>query len=84
MVSNSALAAICVITGLHRHLICHSPELKNSIDTYEVTLQSRRAREYETATKENRRPGQYWTDLEPPKVRHESLSQIFLPLTLMT
>ena len=69
MVSNSTLAAICVIAGLHRHLLYDSSELKNNIDMYEATLKTRRDREYETAAMENRRPGQYWSDLEPPKVR---------------
>ena len=77
MVSNTALAAICVTRGLHRHLLYDSLELAHNIDVYEGALKVRRSREYETATKENRRPGQYWVDLEPPKVLSDVVESIF-------
>lgn len=68
MVSNSALAAVCVWSGLHEYLLFESPQLEHSIRAYCNELQICQQREYELAQEERRMPGQYWLDKEPPKV----------------
>lgn len=72
MVSNSALAAICVWAGLHEHLLFESYSLANSISQYADELKTREKEENELAKKEQRSPGQYWADVEPPKVNKRS------------
>ncbi|KAF7966789.1 hypothetical protein HWV62_36991 [Athelia sp. TMB] len=67
MVSNSALAAVCVQSGLQEHLLFDSYILASSIQTYTDELAAKQAAEYALAEKEDRQPGQYWLDLEPPK-----------------
>jgi endoribonuclease Dicer len=68
MVSNSVLAAICVWAGLHEHLLYESYTLARCIQEYIEKLGAKRTEEYETAEREDRSPGQYWLDIEPPKV----------------
>lgn len=68
MVSNSLLAAICVWSGLYKHLLYESYVLANSIREYVTKLAAKQASEYEAAEQESRAPGQYWLDIEPPKV----------------
>lgn len=68
MVSNAALAAACVWSGLHEHLIHESYTLTKSIREYVMSLQASQEKEYKAAAFENRPPGQFWLGLEPPKV----------------
>lgn len=68
MVSNSALAAICVWSGLHEHLLYESYPLAASIQEYVTTLKAKQNEEYQAAEREGRSPGQYWLEIEPPKV----------------
>lgn len=68
MVTNFALAAICVEIGLYKYMIYESPSLGAEIDDYVNQLQRARDLEYKMADNEGRPPGQYWVDLEPPKV----------------
>jgi len=68
MVSNSALAAACVFSGLHEHFAHESPLLGITIQQYISKLQSHQKKEYEAAASEGRSPGQYWLGLEAPKV----------------
>lgn len=67
MVSNAALGAVCVWSGLHRHLMFESPSLASSIQAYCDQLAAKKAAEYATAQSEGRLTGQYWTSVEPPK-----------------
>ncbi|TFK55753.1 ribonuclease III [Heliocybe sulcata] len=76
MVSNSALAALCVWSGLHRHLLFESKELASSIQTYEAQLKVRQDTEYAEADLEGRSPGQYWLDIEPPKALSDVVESI--------
>jgi endoribonuclease Dicer len=69
MVSNSALAALCIWAGLHEHLMFESHSLASNIETYVENLQVRQRQEYDLAESESRPPGQYWLETEPPKVR---------------
>lgn len=69
MVSNAALAAVCVWAGLHEHLLFESYTLAADIQAYADGLKTKQMAEYELASREGRSPGQYWVDVEPPKVK---------------
>ena len=68
MVSNSALAAVCVWSGLHEFLLYESSLFSTIIPGYAIELRDKQEKEYELAEQEGRSPGQYWLDIEPPKV----------------
>jgi endoribonuclease Dicer len=68
MVTNFALAAVCVDSGLYKHIIYESPTLGVEIGNYAEQLKRARDLEYKIADNEGRPPGQYWIDIEPPKV----------------
>lgn len=74
MVTNSALAAVCVEMGLYKHVIYESPQLGDEIDEYARQVKRARDLEYKVADNEGRPPGQYWVDIEPPKVNRCSPS----------
>ncbi len=78
MVSNRALAAFCVNTGLHRHLHFESDQLADAIQRYVTALTELREKEYEAVAREQRLPGQYWLDLplEPPKCLSDLVESI--------
>ena len=69
MVSNSALAAVSVCSGLHEYLLFESSQLEYGIRSYVSELKTKKEKEYELAKQEGRSPGQYWLEIEPPKVR---------------
>ena len=68
MVTNFALAAVCVENGLHKHIIYESPTLGVEIENYVEQLKRGRDLEYKIADNEGRPPGRDWIDIEPPKV----------------
>ncbi|KAL5527188.1 hypothetical protein ACEPAG_5979 [Sanghuangporus baumii] len=76
MVSNAALAAVCIWSGLHEHLLFESASLENNIQTYADELYDKQMTEYEHATREARQPGQYWIDIEPPKALSDVVESI--------
>ncbi|KIJ70179.1 hypothetical protein HYDPIDRAFT_78543 [Hydnomerulius pinastri MD-312] len=76
MVSNSALAAVCVSCGLHKHLHLDSYTLANAFDTYALELISKEQQEIDAAKREGRSIGQYWLDLEPPKALSDIVESI--------
>ncbi|KAH7922454.1 hypothetical protein BV22DRAFT_656663 [Leucogyrophana mollusca] len=76
MVSNSALAAVCVWSGLHEHLIFESYSLANGIKVYAEQLKLKQTQEYETAAQEGRSPGQFWLEIEPPKALSDVVESI--------
>lgn len=73
MVSNSTLAAICVYAGLHQHLLFESLAIESSIYAYSDKLDKARRADYARADREGTLPGQYWLDIEQPKVRRHEL-----------
>lgn len=77
MVSNSALAAVCVWSGLHEFLLFESSQLSTSIQGYAIELKDKQEQEYALAEQEGRSAGQYWLDIEPPKV-HIKFFSLFL------
>ena len=68
MVSNSALAAVSVWSGLHEFLLFESSQLEYGIQSYVNELKAKKDKEYELASQEGRSPGQYWLEIDPPKV----------------
>ncbi len=68
MVSNTALAALSAWSGLHKHLLIESYSLANNIQTCVNELNCKREEESKLAAAEDRLPGQYWLEIEPPKV----------------
>jgi len=76
MVSNSALAAVCVWSGLHQHLLLESFQLASSIRTYADKLKHNQTEEYKLAETEGRLPGQYWLEIEPPKALADVVESI--------
>jgi endoribonuclease Dicer len=68
MVANSTLAAVSVWSGLHEHLLFESRALANNMHAYAEELTVKQQQEYDLAEKEGRSPGQYWLEIEPPKV----------------
>jgi endoribonuclease Dicer len=75
MVSNSTLAALCISSGLQEHLMFESYHLANSIQVYVDQLKAKQDEEHEQATRDSRAPGQYWLEIDPPKVCWSSLTQ---------
>ncbi|KAF4602175.1 hypothetical protein EYR40_005379 [Pleurotus pulmonarius] len=76
MVSNSALAAVCVWSGLHKHILLESHNLSTTIETYVNELGALEATEREAAHSEGRPLGQYWLELEPPKALSDVVESI--------
>lgn len=70
--SNSALAAVCVWSGLQQHLLFESHNLADSIQAYVEKLKACQSKEYALAAQEDRSPGQFWLEIEPPKVVQNS------------
>jgi endoribonuclease Dicer len=69
MVCNSALAAISVHYGFHEHILFRDHRAANSVKSYATQLGLHKERELQMAKREDRRPGQYWVGIEPPKVK---------------
>lgn len=76
MVSNSTLAAVCVYSGVHEHLIFESQSIASSIQAYSELLDSARKADEVRSKIEGRLPGQYWVDIEQPKVLSDVLESV--------
>ncbi|OCH93588.1 ribonuclease III [Obba rivulosa] len=68
MVSNHVLAAFCVSCGLWRYALHASPDYAIAIQAYVEQINIARDREERLAASEGRLPGQYWHEIEPPKI----------------
>lgn len=66
MVSNAALAALCVSCGLHNHLHFDSYALATTFESYAQQVEAKRLEAEMTA--EDNLPKQHWLQIEPPKV----------------
>ncbi|KAJ3736470.1 hypothetical protein DFJ43DRAFT_1052289 [Lentinula guzmanii] len=75
MVSNTTLAAVCVSSGLHHHLLFESDKLAHDIREYEYLLNRARTEEYTLAEK-GHPIGQFWHNIESPKVLSDLLESI--------
>lgn len=70
MVSNQTLGALCILTGLHEGVQhAQSVEFQKAIAGYTKRLGWLKEQEYKCAVAENRLPGQFWLEAEPPKVK---------------
>lgn len=69
MVSNAALAAICVSCGLHKYLHFDSYALATTFDAYARQMETR-GLDAEGAAEDDV-PKQHWQQVEPPKVIKE-------------
>ncbi|KAJ3766364.1 hypothetical protein FB446DRAFT_794179 [Lentinula raphanica] len=76
MVSNTTLAALCVLSGLHHHLLFGSDKLAHDIREYENLVIQAQNEEYAAAEKEGRPCGQFWHNIESPKVLGDLLESI--------
>ncbi|KIK99243.1 hypothetical protein PAXRUDRAFT_30619 [Paxillus rubicundulus Ve08.2h10] len=76
MVSNSALAAVCVSCGLHKYLHFDSYTLATVFETYSRQLELKQKQETEAAEREGRNIGQYWLDVEPPKALSDIVESV--------
>lgn len=76
MVSNSALAALCVSSGLYRHLHYDSHSLARSFEAYVKKVEAWRLEETKIAAQNDRSPGQYWLDIESPKALSDLVESI--------
>ncbi|KAF5393919.1 hypothetical protein D9757_000107 [Collybiopsis confluens] len=76
MVSNATLAAACVWSGLHHHLRFESTTLAHDIHEYASLLERAQAEEYGSAEREGRIIGQYWYNIESPKVLSDVVESI--------
>ncbi|KAF8076296.1 hypothetical protein FPV67DRAFT_1471163 [Lyophyllum atratum] len=76
MVSNSTLAAICVLSGLYEHFLYKSHVLQISIQDYITRLKASQAKEYKNADKEGRPPGQFWLELSAPKTLSDIVESV--------
>lgn len=77
MVSNSALAAVCIWAGLDEYLMFEAPVLAHNIRAYAQKLREKQKEEYALAQQEGRSPGQYWLETEPPKVSSSTPHDLF-------
>lgn len=68
MVSNKTIAAICALSGLHVYIQCGSRELIGNIDAHAAKISELKKAEDALAKQEGRSPGQFWLDVETPKV----------------
>lgn len=69
MVSNAALAALCVSCGLHKYLHFDSYALATTFEAYVQRMEAKRL-EVEATAGDNL-PKQHWLQVEPPKVVKE-------------
>ncbi|GJE84689.1 ribonuclease III [Phanerochaete sordida] len=67
MVSNTALAAVAVHSGLHEYIRCSSKEVASAIKLYAQKIIALSDQEYRDAEAESRLPNQFWLELDAPK-----------------
>ncbi|EAU84711.2 hypothetical protein CC1G_00230 [Coprinopsis cinerea okayama7 len=76
MVANSTLATVCILSGIYKHLVFGSYQLSSAIEDYAEAINERADKEYALAEQENRMPGQFWPDIEPPKALSDVIESI--------
>lgn len=67
LVSLGPLSAICVESGLAKHLIYGSTDLRRKIDAFEAALNAARVVAEERAKESEQPPKEYWSGLSAPK-----------------
>ena len=69
MVSNSALAALCVKCGIYQLVDMRAYGISNSLNVYVSAVTTALDEERQASSGEGRPPGQYWLRIQTPKVR---------------
>lgn len=67
MVSNTTLATICVLSGLHTYLQFSSKDLSIATSICVAKVRTLHDTEHKLAENEGRLPCQFWMELELPK-----------------
>ncbi|KAI0347065.1 ribonuclease III [Trametopsis cervina] len=75
MVSNQALATLCVLTGLHKTIL-YGGDMGMAIAAYAQRINILKDQEYKRANAEGRLPGQFWLEAEPPKVLSDVVESV--------
>lgn len=68
MVSNSALAALCVKCGIHQLVDTKGHGTSHNLNAYVSAVTTALQEEQWVSSREGRPLGQYWLGLQPPKV----------------
>ncbi|KAJ8523549.1 hypothetical protein ONZ45_g63 [Pleurotus djamor] len=76
MVSNSALSAVCVWSGLYKHILFESSHLSSTISAYASQVKARHIEEQKAAKIEGRPEGQYWLELDAPKALSDVIESV--------
>ncbi|CDZ96522.1 dsRNA-specific nuclease Dicer and related ribonucleases [Phaffia rhodozyma] len=82
MVSNNAISAFCVESGLYKGLLQESGRIDKEIHNYASRAQAARQREEHEAKVEDRMPRIYWADEEAPKVTSDVVEALLGALML--
>lgn len=69
MVSNSALAALCVKYGIHQLVDTRAYGISNSLNAYVFAVTTALEEEQRASLREGRPSGQYWLRIQTPNVR---------------
>ena len=75
MVSNSALAALCVKCGIHQLMDTRVYGAAHNLNAYVSAVTAALQEEQKTSSREGRPPGQYWLRFQPPKVSQPTRSK---------
>jgi len=74
MVSNSALAALCVKCGIYQLVDTRAYGISKNLNAYVSAVTTALEGEHRASSREGRPPGQYWLRLQTPKVCPQTLS----------
>lgn len=73
MINNHTAASFCVHLGLNEFAVFDHTLVQRAITEYVPRIKRAKEKEEELAKSEGRDPGQYWAEIDPPKVRFDSL-----------
>jgi len=76
MVSNSALAALCVKCGIHQFVDTRGHGASHNLNAYVSAVTAALREEQRASSREGRPRGQYWLRLQPPKALSDSMESI--------
>lgn len=82
MVSNSALAALCVKCGIHNLVDMKAHGVLNGLDVYVSAVTAALQEEQRASTREGKLPGQYWLRIQTPRVC-QSIRNVRYNLTML-
>jgi len=68
MINNHTTASFCVHLGLQDFAVFDNPLMQRAIAEYVPRIRRAKVKEEELAKSEGREPGQYWAEIDSPKV----------------